>query len=180
MPVVCVPLKSHCYTFIQTCVIPHLDPGLCQKSCLQRYDPNLCFRPSPNHLALSCQSNLTTSDIYPVRSRLEHPRLKVGEVFPCCSSVTNSCPTLWDPMNCSMPGSLVLLYFPNLAQIHVQGVPLALCKELQCDFCLFVCLTASPTGWQIPCRQWRPIISVQCFSDISFLLKNFQCLSIAY
>ena len=69
---------------------------------------------------------------------------------------------------CQAPLSFL---FPHLAQIHVQGVPLALCKELQCDF-FFVCLTASPTGWQIPYRQWRPIISVQCFSDILSFWKT--------
>ena len=36
-----------------------------------------------------------------------------------CCSVTKSCPTLCNPMDCSLPGSLVLHYLPEFAQIHV-------------------------------------------------------------
>ena len=38
----------------------------------------------------------------------------------CCCSVTESCPTLCDPMDCSMPGFLVLCHLPELAQTHVH------------------------------------------------------------
>ena len=40
----------------------------------------------------------------------------------CCCSVTQSCLTLWDPMDCSMPGFPVLHYLPELAQTHVHWV----------------------------------------------------------
>ena len=40
----------------------------------------------------------------------------------CCCSVAKSCPTLCDPMNCSMPGFPVLHYFPVFAQTHVHWV----------------------------------------------------------
>ena len=36
------------------------------------------------------------------------------------SSVTHSCPTLWDPMNCSTPGFPVNHQLPECAQTHVQ------------------------------------------------------------
>ena len=39
-----------------------------------------------------------------------------------CCSVTKSCPTLCDPMNCSMPGFPVLHHFPEFAQTHVHWV----------------------------------------------------------
>ena len=39
----------------------------------------------------------------------------------CCYSVAQSCPTLCDPMGCSMPGFLVLAHFPELAQTQVHG-----------------------------------------------------------
>ena len=39
-----------------------------------------------------------------------------------CCSVTKSCPTLCNPMDCSLPGSLVLHYLPEFAQIHVCWV----------------------------------------------------------
>ena len=38
------------------------------------------------------------------------------------SSVTQSCPTLCDPVNCSMPGFPVLHYLLEFAQIHVYWV----------------------------------------------------------
>ena len=38
----------------------------------------------------------------------------------CFCSVAHSCPTLGDPMDCSMPGFLVLHYVPEFAQIHIH------------------------------------------------------------
>ena len=42
--------------------------------------------------------------------------------FACCCSVTRSCLTLCDPMDCSMPGFPVLHYLPEFAQTHVNWV----------------------------------------------------------
>ena len=45
--------------------------------------------------------------------------------LPCCCSVTKSCPTLCDPMDCSMPGFPVLHYLPDseqFTQTHVHWV----------------------------------------------------------
>ena len=39
-----------------------------------------------------------------------------------CCSVAKSCLTLCNPMNCSMPGFLVLHYLPEFAQTHVHWV----------------------------------------------------------
>ena len=38
------------------------------------------------------------------------------------SSVTQSCPTLCDPMNCSTPGLPVLHQLPEFTQTHIHGV----------------------------------------------------------
>ena len=38
------------------------------------------------------------------------------------SSVAQSCPTLWDPMDCSTPGFCVRHWLLELAQIHVHRV----------------------------------------------------------
>ena len=46
----------------------------------------------------------------------ESPPLK------CCWPITKSCPTLCDPMDCSMPGSPVLPCLPEFAQIHIHWV----------------------------------------------------------
>ena len=47
-------------------------------------------------------------------------------LLPCpllyCYSVAQLCPTLCDPMDCSMPGFLVLHYLPEFAQTHVHWV----------------------------------------------------------
>ena len=40
----------------------------------------------------------------------------------CFCSVTQSCPILYDPMDCSMPGFPVLHHLPELAQTHVHWV----------------------------------------------------------
>ena len=41
----------------------------------------------------------------------------------CCSySVTQSCPTLFDPMNCSTPGFPVFHYLLEFAQTHVHWI----------------------------------------------------------
>ena len=39
-----------------------------------------------------------------------------------CCSVTQSCPTLCNPMDCSMPGFTVFCYLPELTQTHVHWV----------------------------------------------------------
>ena len=42
--------------------------------------------------------------------------------LPVVIVVTKSCPTLCDPMDCSIPGFPVLHHLPELAQIHVHWV----------------------------------------------------------
>ena len=42
--------------------------------------------------------------------------------YNCYCSVTKSCLTLCNPMDCSTPGSSVLHYFPEFAEIQVHSV----------------------------------------------------------
>ena len=42
-------------------------------------------------------------------------------LFSCCS-IAKSCLTHCDPMNCSTPGSFVLLYFLQFAQIYILWI----------------------------------------------------------
>ena len=50
--------------------------------------------------------------------------------YNCCyCSVTKSCLTLCDPMDCSMPGFLVLHCLLEFAQVHVHWVHLILCRQ---------------------------------------------------
>ena len=45
-----------------------------------------------------------------------------GPPVYCCCWVTKSCPTLCNPLNCSMPGFPTLHYLLEFAQIHVLWV----------------------------------------------------------
>ena len=73
-------------------------------------------------------SNWTTAKIlylgtciFPIFLTLTNP----GLFFCCCCCcclVTQSCPTLWDPMDCSTWGFPVLHYLPEFAQTHVHWV----------------------------------------------------------
>ena len=49
-------------------------------------------------------------------------QVKIHELYCCCCSVTKSCLTLWDPMDCSMPGFPILHYLLEFAQTHVHWV----------------------------------------------------------
>ena len=50
----------------------------------------------------------------------------------CCGSVTQSCLTLCDPMDCSTPGFPVLYHLPEFAQTHVYWVGDAISHLILC------------------------------------------------
>ena len=51
------------------------------------------------------------------------PQYPISQIFDATfSSVAQSCPTLCNPMDCSMPGFLVFHQLPELAQSHVHQV----------------------------------------------------------
>ena len=63
--------------------------------------------------------------------KVQIPKHRTSKEFPpylfmssccCCCSVTQSCLTLCDPMDCSTPGFPVHHYFPEFAQTHVHWV----------------------------------------------------------
>ena len=39
--------------------------------------------------------------------------------FCCCFSITKSCPSLWDPMDCNTPGFPVLHYLPEFLLTYI-------------------------------------------------------------
>ena len=43
--------------------------------------------------------------------------------YSCCCSVAQSCPTLCDPMDCSMPGLPVPHHLPEFSQVHALVMP---------------------------------------------------------
>ena len=74
-------------------------------------NPNCIFQPPPL-LTRTYQINISPTP--------NHPKTRC-QTTGCCS-VTKSCPALWNPMDCSMPGFPVLHYVPDFAQIHVHWV----------------------------------------------------------
>ena len=55
-------------------------------------------------------------------SDINHSNIFFDPPFCCCCSVTKSCWTHCDPMDCSMPGFPVLHYLCEFAQTHVHWV----------------------------------------------------------
>ena len=64
----------------------------------------------------------------------------------CCCSVTKSCPTLCDPMNCSTPGFPVYHHLPEFAQTLIHWV----CDAIQTSHLL---LSPSPPALSLPQHQ---------------------------
>ena len=62
------------------------------------------------------------------------------------SSVTQSCPTLWNPMDCSMPGLPVHHQLPEFTQTHVHWVGDAIQSSLPL-------LSASPPAFNLSQHQ---------------------------
>ena len=80
------------------------------------------------------------------KQKFEEPGEFVGSIytFCYCCSVAKLCLILWEPMDCSTPGSSVLHYLPESVQIHVHcmrtrfTLVLSLSKTDQ-ELTLFVC-----------------------------------------
>ena len=56
------------------------------------------------------------------RGLWEVTKVEPSWIGRCCCSVVQSCPTLCNPMDCSMPGFPVLHHLPEFAQTHVHRV----------------------------------------------------------
>ena len=52
---------------------------------------------------------------------LQAKRIACQQFHCCCCSVAKSCPTLCNPVDCSMPGFPVLHYLLEFAQCHVNS-----------------------------------------------------------
>ena len=71
------------------------------------------------------------------------------------SSVAQSCPTLWDPRNCSTPGFHVHHQLPEFAQTHVHRES-RLCHPtiLSSVVCFSSCLQSFPASGSFPTSQF--------------------------
>ena len=81
----------------------------------------------------------------------------------CCCSVTMSCPTLCDPMDCSTPGSSVLHYIPEYAQILVHWVSDAI-------YTYHPLLPSSPFAFNFSQHQYL----FQWVSSLHQVAKNYR------
>ena len=99
--------------------------------------------------------------------------LHVYEVNNQFSSVTQSCPTLCDPMDCSMPGLPVHQQLPELAQTHVHRVSDAI-QPSAVPFSS--CLQSSPASESFPRSQFFTSggQSVEFSASASVLPMNIQ------
>ena len=98
-----------------------------QKSVCGKERPQLCERSlsSPFHCAYQLPTLLY---FFPKDESVFH------FYRSCCCSVAKSCPPLCHATDCSTPGSSVLHYLPEFAQIHVHWVSEAIKLSLQPPF----------------------------------------------
>ena len=95
------------------------------------------------------------------------------------SSVTQSCPTLCNAMDCSMPGSPVLHRFPKFAQIHVHESvmlsnhfilchPLLLLPSVSASIRVFSSKSALCIKWP---KHWNFSFSINPSNEYSGLIS---------
>ena len=91
------------------------------------------------------------------------------------SSVAQSCPTLYDPMDCSTPGLPVHHQFPELAQTHVHRVGDAIQPSHLCCPLLLLPLTFPASG-SFPMSQFftSGSQSIGITASASILPMNIQ------
>ena len=94
----------------------------CQLSCLSpRFDTSTCDHYFLSHYSAVRITWNTLLHIAHLAQNLTHQFSSVQ-----FSSATRSCPTLWDPMNRSMPGLPVHHHLPEFTQTHVHPVRAAI------------------------------------------------------
>ena len=69
--------------------------------------------------------------------------------YLCCCLVTLSCPSLYDPMDCSTPGFPVLHYLPELAQTHVHPTVMSSIVPFSS------CLLSFPMTWLFASHDYK-------------------------
>ena len=97
---------------ISTMVPRTFSAGACFRASVLAVPPLKLPRPHGAPLT-ACGRFLSTS--HSLSSCL--PLFAFGAFITCCCSVAQSCPTLCDPMDCSMPGFPVLHHLPDLLKL---------------------------------------------------------------
>ena len=81
----------------------------------------------------------------------------------CCCSITKSCPTLCDPVNCTMPGFPALHYLLELAQTPVHWISDAIqpSHPVSPPSLLVLNLSQHQSLFQRLCIRWAKILELQ-------------------
>ena len=79
---------------------------------------------SPNSFYTSEPPPLSSHSFFPLAFSYEalFKFLFLSSFSCCCCSIAQSCPTLYNPMDCSKPGFPVFYYLLEFAQTHVHWV----------------------------------------------------------
>ena len=88
--------------------------------------------------------------------------------------VSQSCPTLWDPMDYRVPGFPVLQYVPKFTETHIHLVDDAIQHLILCF--LFSCLQSFPSSGSFP-MTWLFAsggLSIEASTSTSVFPKNIQ------
>ena len=110
---------------------------ICWKACRFFIElPFLCHR-SVIYICV----NLSTS-----RLPVSVPFMYLLILSCCCCSVTQLCLTLWDPMDCSMPGFPDLHHLTKFAQTHVHWVGDAIQPSISSSVVPFSCFLSFPAS----------------------------------
>ena len=115
-------------------------------------------------------------------------RYKHTHIYIICCSVTKSCPSLWNKMDCSMPGSSVIHYLPEFAQTYVHCWYLSISSSATSFFWLQSFPTSGsfselafcikwPKYWSFrfnnnPCSEYSVLISFKLTGFISLVSKG--------
>ena len=95
--------------------------------CLHFFPSSLCFyHHIPLYMLLVQKYIVIIITLHNLMSlnkiRRKEKKYIYTNFYICCCSVTKSCPTLCDPMDCSAPGFPVLHYLPEFVQTHGDAI----------------------------------------------------------
>ena len=98
-------------------------------------------------------------------------QVKIHELYCCCCSVTKSCLTLWDPMDCSTPDFPTLHYRPEFAQL--MSIEWVMPSNHLIPCCLLLLLPSVSPSIRLFCNELAFHIGGQCFGA-SASAQSFQ------
>ena len=143
------PFSHRYFTCINSCLVTQYnslqsevhDPGNTEECALKskRYTHNLLSIPKSQNSQVFCKwaaNWVVNPDLNEQKTTL---------LF--CQSLTQLCPTLYDPMDSSMPGFPVLHHLPELAQIHVHWISDAIQPSHPLSSPFSSCLQSFSTSW---------------------------------